>query len=460
MVGTFGGLNTVMSALTAQRIALDLAGQNIANANTPGYSRQRADMVATGGQGQPAIYALWQGAGGGVKVSDIIRIRDTFADSRDRTEHARGGYLDTMQTALDQVEQLVNEPSDSGLQSQLQTFWSAWHDVANNPGNLAVRTQMLGQAQTVTIALNDSNNGINAIWRSTRGQLDTLTQDINTTARSIADLNQAVVRAKAAETGGNELADQRDQLVLHLSDLTGATAMSRDDGAVDVFIGGSTLVSGASVRTLSATGADTLPGTLGTPVALKWDDTGTAVTVSDGQLAATLESLTVTLPGAQSSLDAVANALASTVNTQHALGYDLNGAAGGTFFSGTGAAAIRVAITDPRQVAAASTAGGTLDGDNANAMALLSSAVGGPDGTYRTFVANLGATTSTIHQRTAIQTSLTNTADGEVIATSGVSLDEEMTDMLRFQRGYEAASKVLTTIDQTLDTLINHTIGV
>jgi flagellar hook-associated protein 1 FlgK len=155
----------------------------------------------------------------------------------------------------------------------------------------------------------------------------------------------------------------------------------------------------------------------------------------------------------------VAGALAGTVNAQHASGYDLNGDPGGTLFSGTGAATIQVAITDPRLVAAAGTAGGTLDGGNADAMALLATATGGPDKTYRTFVANLGSTTSTIHQRAAMQGSLTDTADNEVTAASGVNLDEEMTDMLRFQRGYEAASRVLTSIDSTLDTLINHTVG-
>lgn len=459
MPGTFGGLTTAINALNTHRNLLEVAGQNVANANTPGYSRQRADLAAIGGQGQPAIYALWQGAGSGVAVQDIVRVRDAFTDARDRTEHARGGYLDGMQTSLDQVEQLINEPSDQGLQAQLHTFWSAWHEVANSPGNLPVRTQMLGQAQTVAIALNDANNGLNAIWATTRGQLDAQVQDINVTANSIAELNQAVVRARTSGTGGNELADRRDQLVLHLADVAGATAQPRADGSVDVFISGSTLVSGQSVRPLVAAGANTLPGATSAPVTLTWSDTGTALGPTSGAVAATMESLTTTLPGVRDSLDSVAGTLASTVNGQHALGYDLNGDPGGTFFAGTGAADIRVAITDPKLVAASSTPGGTLDGDNADAMALLSGAATGPDTTYKTFVADLGSTASTIHQRSQMQSSLTQAADAEVTAQSGVSLDEEMTDMLRFQRGYEAASRVLTSLDSALDTLINHTIG-
>jgi flagellar hook-associated protein 1 len=457
--GSFGGLNAAVNALTAHRTALELAGQNVANANTPGYTRQRADLTAIGGQGQPAIYALWQGAGSGVQVADISRLRDSFADARDRTEHARGGYLDTMQTSMDQVEQLINEPSGDGLQSQLQNFWSAWHDVANNPGNPAVRTQMLGQAQTVAIALNDAHNGVNSIWVATRGQLDDLVTDINTTANSIADLNQAVVRARTSGSNGNELADRRDQLVMHLADIAGATAAGRADGSVDVFIGGSTLVNGITVRSLAATGANSLDGAASAPVKVAWSDTGDPVTSYDGKLSATMETLVSTLPGAAASLDGVAGTLASTVNAQHASGYDLDGAAGGTFFSGTGAGSIQVAITDPRLVAASSTPGGSLDGGNADTLAQLASATNGADNTYRTFVANLGSATSTIHQRAAMQSSLTNTADNEVTAASGVNLDEEMADMLRFQRGYEAASRVLTSIDSTLDTLINHTVG-
>jgi flagellar hook-associated protein 1 len=457
--GSFGGLNTALNALTAHRTALELAGQNVANANTAGYTRQRADLNAVGGQTQPAIHALWQGAGGGVTVSDIVRMRDAFADSRDRTEHARSGYLDGMQKSLDQVEQLINEPSDDGLQAQLHTFWSAWHDVSNNPGSLAVRTQMLGQAQTVTVALNDANNGVNSIWAATRGQLDTVVEDINATANSIAELNQAVIRARTAGAGGNELADKRDLMVLHLADIAGATATNRADGGVDVTIGGSTLVNGLTVRSMVSGGATSLPGAGSAPITLTWTDTGSPVGAVSGKLAATMESLTSTLPGARDSLDAVASALASTVNSQHASGYDLNGAAGGTFFAGTGAASIRVAVTDPRLVAAASTSGGTLDGGNADTMALLATAAGGADISYKNFIADLGAATSTIHQRSQMQTNLTDTADAEVTAESGVSLDEEMTDMLRFQRGYEAAAKVLTSLDSALDTLINHTIG-
>jgi flagellar hook-associated protein 1 FlgK len=459
MPGTFGGLNTALTALTAQRTALDVAGQNVANANTPGYSRQRADLAAIGAPGQPALYATWQGAGGGVTVTDLARLRDAFADSRDQTEHARSGYLNGVETTLDQVEQLINEPSDSGLQAQLQSFWSAWHDVANNPGSLPVRTQMLGQAETVAVALNDSYAGIDATWFSSRGQLDALLTDINATAQSVADLNQAVVRARTSGTGGNELADRRDLLVMHLADIAGATATSQDDGAVALAIGGSTLVNGSAVRTLTTVGAAHLASAASSPVGVRWSDTGTPVAATAGQLAASLEALTSTLPSAAASLDAVAAALASTVNAVHAGGYDLNGNPGGTFFAGTGAAALTVAITDPRTVAASSTAGGSLDGTNADAMGRLATAAGGADLTYRQFVATLGATTNTAHQRTAAQTSLTTTADAAVTAASGVSLDEEMTDMLRFQRGYEAASRVLSTLDSTLDTLINHTIG-
>jgi flagellar hook-associated protein 1 len=454
---TFGGVSTALSALIAQRRGLDIAGQNIANANNDGYSRQRVELQSVGGTLVPALFAVGDGVAGGVAVTDIVRVRDAFLSARERTEHAESAYLTDRQRVYGQLERLVAEPSDTGLQAQLADLWGSWHDVANNPGDLAARSQLLQQADTVAASLNRSTEALGALWMANREQLGALATDINGAAARIAELNQAVVRAEAAGLASNELADQRDQLVLHLAELTGARALPRANGSVDVLFGGAALVSGSVARQVRAAGAGQLDGLALDPVALQWTDTGAAIGIPSGQVASVLETLGTTLPQHLAGLDQIAATLVSTVNAQHTAGYDRSGTAGGAFFTGSTAASIAVAITDPSRVAAAAVTGGGLDGGNADRLAGLAGSVTGADHAYRQLVAGLGATAQTVNQRASSQASLTAAADAATAAHSGVNLDEEMTNLITFQRGYEAAARVLNIVDSVLDTLINHT---
>lgn len=458
MAGTFSGLSTALTALTSNRRGLDVAAQNIANANTPGYTRQRADLESIGGTTVPAMWSVYQGAGDGVTVAGINRLRDAFLDARSNAEHAAAGFLTNEQQVYSQIEQLVSEPGDNGLQAQLADVWATWHDVGNNPGDLAARDTLLQQAQTVTNSLNSRHEGLSSLFTATRDQLSALATEVNDTAGQVAQLNQAIIAANGGGLAANELADQRDKLVLHLADLTGASVLRHDNGGVDVLLGGAALVSGGTVRSLAVTGAHALENEAAVPVTLRWQDNGVPALVPAGQVSSVLQSLTTTVPSYADQLDKVAAALANTVNTQHAAGYDLAGAAGGAFFSGTTAATIKVAITDPRLVAASATPGGNLDGGNADAIAGLANLASGPDLSYRELVANLGATAASVNQRAGVQSTLMDNADAAVAAVSGVSLDEEMTNMITYQRGFEAAARVLSTVDSMLDTLINHTI--
>jgi flagellar hook-associated protein 1 FlgK len=175
-------------------------------------------------------------------------------------------------------------------------------------------------------------------------------------------------------------------------------------------------------------------------------------------VAGDLQALGQILPGQSVSLDAVATNLMSLVNTRHAAGFDLNGTAGGALFSGTGAADLTVAITDPRLVAASGTpsTAGNLDATNATALAALADAPGGPDATYRQMIADLGVTAQSAGRRVSIQDGVKQQVDDALAAQAGVNLDEEMTNMLAYQRAYEAAARVMSVIDSSLDTLINH----
>jgi flagellar hook-associated protein 1 FlgK len=457
MTSTFSGLNTALSALYAQRQALDVTGQNIANANTDGYSRQKVTLQSVGGSAVPAMYAVSSNVGGGVAVSGVQRTVDQFLEQQGRTEHAKASYLTTQQGTLANVEQLFNEPSDTGLASQLSDMWANWSDVANNPGDGAARSQLLEQAATVANSLHDAHSALATQWSSGREQLDAVVAQVNTMAANVADLNAAIQRATQAGLPANELSDQRDQLVMNLAEMTGATAKAGDDGIVDVYVGGRALVHATDSETLQVVGGSSLDTATDQPVGLQWSRDNSAALADSGQVAGLVEALNSTLPGYASQLDGVAASLASTVNAGQQAGYDLAGNPGGDFFTGTTAATISVAITDGSQIAASAAPGGNLDGSNATAIAALANGATGPDNTYRTLVVKLGVAAQTSNQRSTTQAAVTSDIDTARQSASGVSLDEEMTNMMMFQRAYEAASRVMTTLDSTLDTLINHT---
>jgi flagellar hook-associated protein 1 FlgK len=188
---------------------------------------------------------------------------------------------------------------------------------------------------------------------------------------------------------------------------------------------------------------------------VRWADTKTAAGAG-GTMGAMADTLTTVIPDLAKSLDAVAKALADTVNTAHAAGYSKDGSTGLNFFAGTTAGTIKVAITDPDKVATASSPG-TTDGSVADKLAASVSAANGPDLKYQSMIGALGVAAQGSSRRNDIQATVTEQVDADREAQSGVNLDEEMTNLLTYQRGYEAAARVLTTIDSMLDQLINRT---
>lgn len=454
-MSTFDGLSVALSGLYAQRRGLDVTGQNIANANTDGYSRQRVTLESVGAPAVPAMFSTWNGAGGGVQVSGVDRVRDAFLDARAQVGHGQLQDLTAGRDVLGQIEQLFPEPGDQGLQAQLSNLWAGFGDVANQPSDLSARSQLLQRASTVTGWLNQTSAQLTSQSQSITSNLGVLVAQVNTTASQLADLNRAIVQGTQAGTSVNELADQRDQLAMKLSELVGATTRTDASGAMTVSVGGSPLVAGTSAQTLQL-------GTSAGTVSVQWARDGSPLAITSGQVHGLVDAVNTVIPGWMSRLDAFAADLANQVNTVHAGGYDLNGNPGGAFFTGTTAATIKVAITDPALVAASSVAptNGTpsLDAGNAQALAAIGESTTSPDATYRQLVSDLGIASQTAKQRTSTQGAVVTNLDAARESVSGVSLDEEMTNMMSYQRAYEAASRVITAIDSTLDTLINHTL--
>lgn len=441
-ISSFMGIETALRGILAQQQALDITAHNIGNAGTVGYTRQKADLVAT----QP--FDTGKGLlGTGVDISSYQRVRDSFLDIQVRAQTMRSGYSNARQSALKQVEGALAEPGDNGLNTLLNRYWSSWQDVANAPENTATRQALVQNASSVAAGFSSVATQIGVATTQTGlAVTDTLAQ-VNSTGDKIAKLNTAIASQKALGNTSNDLLDQRDVLIDQLSKLGNIAWTEQPSGAVDVTIGGGALVSGVTAATLVESSLTSL---------------------TSGKLAALVELRDTTLPGYLTSLNAVAKQLADKVNAQHALGYDIaTGAAGGPFFTYTGGSeattlAVSGAITaNPLLIATSDTAPGTATGkagNSGNAIAIAGlrgdTAI---DGAYVQLVNKIGADSQESRRELDNANTLTTALENRRQSVSGVSLDEEMTNLIKFQRGFQASSRALNVMDDMLDLLITRT---
>ena len=248
-------------------------------------------------------------------------------------------------------------------------------------------------------------------------------------------------------------------LVGKLSDLVGITTQANDANGLTILVGGSSLVRDNEARQLQV---DDTTAT----VAVRWDEDGNQSTVTDGQrvllnggdAGGQVDVINNIVPKFQAMLNTFVTSLKTTVNTQHQAGQDLNGTAGIAFFTGTNASDISINATvaaDTSLVAASKSGGAALDSDNASAMANLASLVNGPDSSYRQLVNVLGLDAQRVNSQAKIQQNITNSVDGSVQSVQGVNLDEEMTNLVQYQRAYESAAKYLNIVNSTLDSLMS-----
>ena len=459
MSGTLSSLNTALSALRYNRVAMDVASHNIANVATEGYNRRRVDGESMGAPVVPARWSTYEGAGSGVRTSSIVRMNDVLLDNRARTEHSSLSYLQLRATALARMESGVGEPGDSGVSAAMADFRSSWQDLANDPGGNAARGQVLARAESLAGALAAQAANVSAEMTTQRLTLQGSVAEVDTVATELAATNRAIATAALDGVDVSDLADTRDVLGLRLAELTGGVGLLQPDGTMTVSVAGVSLVSGSTAGTLRiATGVTASGGPDGSPVTFTIAHGATSTTLTAdvrGEVGASADLLNTTLPAYAAGLGAVARDLADSVNAVHAAGYDLYGTTGTAFFSydpADPAATLTVAVT-ARQVAASSLPGGVLDGSNADVIGTA----GTPEGSYQRLVNGFGTEVASAQRLVRTQSLLTTQVDSAREQLSGVNLDEETVAMLTAQRAYEAAARVMSVMDSVLDTLINRT---
>ena len=459
----FSSLNVATSALAAQQRAMDVTGQNIANASTAGYTRQRVDMQAVSGVSAATYYTRSDGLGNGVSADTVTRVRDAFLERRAQQEAGTAAQATAVATAYDGVETSFGEPGTTGLQKLMSTTSAAWSSLSTGTGatSTAKRETVLKSAQNVAAALNSASGQLDAQWSNTRTSVaDTLTE-ANAAITQIADLNRAIGAQVSTGLSANELMDQRDALVKTLATSVGATAVEIGNGMVNVVVGNTTVVGGTSSMQLVLGGATDPSAMSSTPVTLTAAPGGGASLVVGGSIGGQLTAMNSIIPGYKATLDTVAASLVTSTNAALTAGYDQSGAAGTALYGGTTAATISVLITDPTKLAAAGSApssgNASTDGTVADTIAQLSTSTSGPDASYRTMITELGVKSRSATAAVTAATAIVTQVEASRQSVSGVSLDEEMTNMLIFKQSYSAAARLVTAVDEMLDVLINKT---
>jgi flagellar hook-associated protein 1 FlgK len=430
-IPTLQGLQTALSGLLANQDAIDTTGHNITNANTEGYSRQVAVLQANEPMRIAALSPTnGEGAqlGTGVSVATITRIRNTYLDAQYRAQNAGLGAATTQADELEQAQSAFDEPSSAGLATQLSAFWSAWGELADHPSTEAAKVSVVSAGTQVADTLHEVNAQLQTVQAQAAEQYNAITGpsgEVKADATQIAQLNQQIKLSLQAKQQPNDLEDRRDLLIDKLSELGNVTVTKEADGTDTVAFGGAAqpLVEGEKVN---------------------WPQALT--TAAGGKLGALLElsSPEGALAKYQTALNEVAKTLAGSVNALHTAT---------PFFTGTTAATIAVAVI-PSEV---QTAGAGNPEGNEVALAIAGLRGGAAEQQYAALIAKVGSDVQSAKSDEVNAQAVVSAVNDQRQAVSGVSLDEEMTNLITFQRGYESSARALTSMDEMLETLISHT---
>ncbi|QGM31037.1 flagellar hook-associated protein FlgK [Bacillus sp. N3536] len=501
MGSTFMGLETSKRGLYTQQAALYTTGHNISNANTLGYSRQRVNMEATLGYPGTGLNApkIPGHLGTGVQAQSVQRIRDQFIDRQYRQESTKLGYWESRSNAISQMEDIMSEPSEFGLNASMDLFWKSLQDLSANPENAAARKVVVQQGIGVAESFNYINKQLSDIQGNIKNEILTSTDDINSILKQIASLNEQI---QAIEPNGylpNDLYDARDVLLDELSQnfpidieytKSGGNALAIAEGSVKVSIktkaGSVEVVNGKFAGELTPTGMTdnekfepfngftvTGNGVAGGPI--NYDD----MEVNKGKMLSLIDSYghgtdatnaVGYYPEMLAKLDQMALAFANKFNEIHNGGTDLNGDPGKKFFipkAGTTISAASISVdamfeSDPSLVAASSSTGKEEgNGKNAILLANMKSEILGDlnnatvQSFYQSMIGKLGVDGEQANRLAYNSATIKLTVENNRASVSSVSLDEEMTNMITFQQAYNASARMITVIDETLDKIIN-----
>jgi flagellar hook-associated protein 1 len=479
MASTFHGLEVGKRGLFAQQAALSTTGHNIANANTVGYTRQRAEMQATNPLPTPGMQNDVSAGqlGTGVEVNKIVRLREDYLDVQLRGENKNLGYWEAKSDTLTKIEGILNEPSDNGLASTIDEFLKSWQELSKNPDSAATRGVVRQRGVAVTETFNYIANSLDQMQLDLKNVIQTRTDKINSLATQIGALNDQISHLVPNNYEPNDLYDQRDVLIDQLSKLVDVKVLPTKNGMVDVSVGSGILVSGKTASTLTI-GYDQSSGLID-PESVQIG--GKTITLESGELLGRMESYGMvgggsksTLPNLKDQINELAMTFATAVNDIHKSGLNLDNINGVSankvgFFTGTTARDMAVnpeIMKNLNLIAAAneespgkSSSGNGKNAEDMAAVTIINLEFNGATSTvndfYRNIIGQLGIDSQEAQRMQENSNVIVNQIENRRLSVSGVSLDEEMTNMIKFQHAYNASARNITVVDEMLDKIIN-----
>ncbi len=551
------------SGLAASQVAINVTGQNIANANTEGYSRKRLDLAP--GQRRDSTYGEM---GFGVDIKSITRIKDIFIDQQLAEQTTQKGYFTTLDDALERVENIFAEPSDQGLNQTLNNFWDAWQDLGNNPSDLSAREVVRSNALVLTDTFHSLSQEMSDYQLSRNDELEAKVKQINGLSREIYNLNLEIAAAEIdGKSTANDSRDRRDQLIQKMSSMVDVTFVEDINGMITLTTGGNIIVGPTSVTEIEMSRQGKLNENLETEskVILRFADSKKEYKPLGGEVKGILDVRDKVMPEYITKLDDLAKAIVTSVNEIHKGGYNLNHNTGVLFFDEKGLKAnsfnVSAAIlSDAKNIAGAeggtsvgpiplaspadfagipasasptlnlksvqpvyrnivkdsvtitlangvrleegsgkdyvvdyenglitfinysryaagdnvnidfrySQAGYPGDGNGGNAInisklrsksTMSNDALGTPSQSiaeyYSSFIGNLGIQRNQANSNMQTRKFLATQLQNQQSALSGVSIDEEMANMIKFEHSYQASARYMSTISNMLDVLMN-----
>lgn len=463
------GFEIAKSGMNAARNQLNVTAHNLANIGTAGYSRQQAVQVT-----KATIHSLGVTdrlgsgyMGQGTTIETINRTRNNFLDSEYRNYLSIFNYNSYMSQGYSYIENIINEPSDSALSSNISTFWNSLSELGSKPTDLSARAAFVQSALSFTTAINSISDKTQQLKSQYTQELESIVHKINIITNELSDLNKEIIDLESIGNPANDLRDQRDLLIDELSKLVDIDTYENGNGAISVLAGGKLLVGENTKRQISLT-VDENKNSL----KVIWSEELDQFEMKGGHLKAALSSINEVITNFENDLNDMITTLANRFNEVHKQGFDLNGDGGLDFFVSSDGEPINIRnltinkdiLNDPTLLALSKDA--DLDGDNSNLndlLAIKDEKILTPTGNinvnigefYNFTIAKIGLNSKSFQQAALNTKGTLDEVATQKSSVSGVSMDEETANLVMFQQAYNASAKVLQTVSEMLDTLIN-----
>lgn len=451
MSGLMGSLSISLRALMAQQASVETSSENIANVNTPGYARRRVVLQ------EDVRWSAGSTGGAGVEIQSVESLRDRVLDLRILAEQQSQSRDETFVSSMRSVELLFSN-NDAGIGSDFQNFFNSIQRLSATPTDTSLRSQVLMSAENLAASFRSASAEITTAQQQLGTSIESSVKEANRLTAEISRLNIQVAGNQKLGISSGGLEDRRGVLLGELAKLVNFATVEDPNGLTLTTAGGRALVVAGESFDLQAS-----ISVSGQSAIYSADGTDVTAEVTGGSIGGLIKVRNEELTGLQGRLEALAEAFSTRMNAVHRSGFDLNGDAGGDLFVPAGlvagaAAGIRVAITDPAKIAGSAD---QFQADNINLLELLNVAhanlVGGqsPVQAYAGIVYALGSSIESASQRADTSGSMLQQLENLRGAISGVSLDEEAANMIRFERAYQAAARVMSITNELMETVIN-----